>query len=101
MSFRNRPSNGSYSLHVLLLAGTKRASITFHSLAREILTENSADLNRQDYRITGEALLALQESAEMYMTQFFEDCNGAMAHRGAATLNIRDMAIIQMLRRDR
>lgn len=76
-------------------------SITVCSLARELLSENGADLYQKDYRITGEAMLALQESAEMYMTQFFEDCNGATAHRGAATLNIRDIAIIQMLRRDR
>lgn len=100
MSCRSRHLNGAYILH-WPLAVTLWAPITVYSLVRELLTENGADLYRKDYRITGEALLALQESAEMYMTQFFEDCNAATAHRGAATLNIRDLAIIQMLRRDR
>lgn len=63
--------------------------------------DNGADLIGQNYRITGEALAALQECTEMYMAQFFEDCYTATLHRHAVTMNVHDMTFIQRLRRDR
>lgn len=70
-------------------------------LVRQLLADNGADLFDQDYRITGDALLALQETAEMYMAQFFEDCRIATLHRHAITVNVRDMQFIQILRRNK
>lgn len=76
-------------------------SFTSYRMIREILMENGAVLYDQNYRITGEALLALQESTEMYMTQFFENCYWATLHRQATTLSLRDIILIRVLFRDK
>lgn len=51
-----------------------------------------------EYRVTNLALLALQESAEMYLTQLFEDSDLAAMHSGRVTLTVRDLEFILFLR---
>lgn len=51
-----------------------------------------------DWRVTGKALEALQESAEMYLTQVFEDSNLLTYHRQRCTLNVKDIKLAMYLR---
>lgn len=51
-----------------------------------------------DWRITPEALGALQESAEVYITQMFEDSYLCTIHRGRITLQANDMQLVKYLR---
>lgn len=60
---------------------------------------NQFEIGGKNFRITPEALAALQESAEMYVTQFFEDAYSLTLHRGRVTLNVKDMQLIHYLRR--
>lgn len=59
----------------------------------------SAQTGGESYRITPQALNALQESLEMYLTQFFEDAYSCTLHRGRLTLTPKDMQLISFLRR--
>lgn len=51
-----------------------------------------------DIRVTPEFLVALQEAAELYLVQFFQDAYLCTAHRGRATLVPRDMQLAMRLR---
>lgn len=76
--------------------------LPFARLVREILQRNSNN-NHDDggkcyTRITVQALLALQESSEMYMTQFMEDAYRLTFHRNQVTLKVSDMELTRFLR---
>lgn len=51
-----------------------------------------------DYRFSKASVEALQESAEMYLTQLFEDAYILTLHRKSTTLNPLDMKVVQYLR---
>lgn len=55
-------------------------------------------LRNADWRITPEALAALQESAEMFIVQLFEDSYLCTSHRGRVTLQVNDMQLVRYLR---
>merc|ERR1712078_692865 len=67
--------------------------LPFQRLVREIASEHNADLMFQ-----GQALLALQEAAEMYMVGMFEDTNLAAIHAKRVTIMPRDLSLARRLR---
>lgn len=67
----------------------------FSRLVREILTNIS---NRDDLRVQSEALAALQESSEIYITQLMEDAYRCTLHRDRVTLQPKDMILARILR---
>ncbi|XP_034251124.1 histone H3-like [Thrips palmi] len=52
----------------------------------------------ENLRIQSSALAALQEAAEMYMVQFFEDSLLCTLHAKRVTLNIQDCHLMRRLR---
>lgn len=58
------------------------------------------ELSAQNYRITPTALDALQESVELYVTQYLEDSYACTLHRGQVTLAVKDMRLVEYLRRN-
>ncbi|XP_055371434.1 uncharacterized protein LOC129605594 [Condylostylus longicornis] len=68
--------------------------LPFSKLIKQIIGEYS-DTNM---RVTPAALEAIQESAEIYLTVFFEDAYRCALHRGRVTLIIKDMELVRILR---
>lgn len=68
--------------------------LPFGRLVREIMQQTSRDVTH----LTLTALEALQESTEMYVTQFLEDAYLLSLHRKRVTLAVEDMLIIKLLR---
>lgn len=64
--------------------------LPFSRLVREIIRSNSSIVSM----ITSSALEALQTSAEMYLTQRFQDAYLLTNYRGRVTLEVRDMAMV-------
>lgn len=61
-------------------------------MVREILTTYA------DLRVQMATLRALQEAAEMYMVQFFEDALLCVLHRNRVTLTEKDLRLVTSLR---
>jgi histone H3 len=67
----------------------------FQRLVREIA------LNfRPDLRFQASAVLAIQEAAEAYLVQIFEDSNLCAIHAKRVTVMPRDLALAKRLRKD-
>lgn len=64
----------------------------FHRLVREIVQNIKADL-----LIQKQAFEALQESAEMYLVQTFEDALLATQHRRCITVDAKDMKLVRKI----
>lgn len=71
--------------------------LPFSRVVREVMMNNTR-FNAQQMRITRDALMALQESAEMYLTNFFEDSLRLTIHAKRVTLMPRDMQLVSYLR---
>ncbi|XP_003701687.2 histone H3.3-like isoform X1 [Megachile rotundata] len=70
--------------------------LSFARLVRDILFDL---FPRQDIRrLQANAILALQEAAEAYIVQFFEDCILLSQHAKRMTLMINDMILLRRLR---
>ncbi|XP_034254325.1 histone H3.3-like [Thrips palmi] len=67
---------------------------SFSRLVREIINQFSC----QGLRIQPQALEALQEAAEMYMVQFFEDSLLCTLHAKRVTLRVQDCHLMRRLR---
>lgn len=57
--------------------------------------------SRESMRVTGQALAAMQTSAEAYLTQLMEDSYLLTLHRQRVTLVPRDMQLTLYIRRSR
>lgn len=68
----------------------------FARLVREVISELFP--NNLVNRIQSTALEALQEAAEAYLVQFFEDCVLLSLHAKRVTLYIQDMILMRRLR---
>lgn len=64
--------------------------LSFSRLVREIIQSNSLHVTM----ITTSALEAIHASAEMYLTQRFQDAYLLTQYRGRVTLEVRDMAMV-------
>ncbi|KAJ8938523.1 hypothetical protein NQ314_011466 [Rhamnusium bicolor] len=64
--------------------------LPFSRLIREILME----FDPIDRRIQVEALLALQEAAEVYLTYLFEDANRCAHHARRVTVGPKDIRLV-------
>ncbi|VDL83515.1 unnamed protein product [Nippostrongylus brasiliensis] len=59
----------------------------------------TADRNiKEEYRWQANALLALQEAAEVYLTCLFEDTNLAAIHARRVTIMPKDMQLVRRIR---
>ena len=67
----------------------------FQRLVREI----AQDI-RYNLRFQGEALLALQEASEAYLTKLFEDTNLCAIHAKRVTIKPSDMQLSRYIRRE-
>uniref|UniRef100_A0A182F612 Core Histone H2A/H2B/H3 domain-containing protein n=1 Tax=Anopheles albimanus TaxID=7167 RepID=A0A182F612_ANOAL len=70
--------------------------LSFGRVIREILSEYSDS----GMRVTAEMLTCLQEAAEVYIVQMFEDAYRCTLHRGRVTLIPKDMELALLIRRD-
>lgn len=68
--------------------------LPFARVIREVLMQYMY----RDFRITPECLCAIQEAAEMYMVQVFEDSYRCCLHRSRVTLGVPDMKLALYLR---
>ncbi|XP_053688754.1 uncharacterized protein LOC128737986 [Sabethes cyaneus] len=71
--------------------------LAFARVFREVLMEYS----HRDLRVTADALIALQESAETYAVQLFEDSYRCTLHRERVTLTPKDMHLTLYMRHGR
>lgn len=67
----------------------------FKRLVHEILLERS-----NNFRIQAEAIIALQESSEMLITQLFEDTFLLAIHGKRVTVQPKDMMLAQLLKHE-
>ena len=65
------------------------------------LVKEIARTTNYDIRFSSQGVLALQESAEMYMTSLFEDANLLIQHANRMTLMPKDMQLARRIRGDR
>lgn len=65
----------------------------FQRLVREIATNYKSDL-----RFQSSAIMALQEAAEIYMIQVFEDTNLCALHAKRSTITVEDLHLAMRVR---
>lgn len=68
----------------------------FQRLVREIAQNFRADL-----RFQGTTILALQEAAEAYLSELFEDTNLCAIHAGRITIQPKDLQLARRIRGER
>ncbi|XP_076654304.1 uncharacterized protein LOC143359868 [Halictus rubicundus] len=78
------------SVHLLI------PKVAFSRVVREIIFNLFPNLG--DIRIQASALEALQEAAEAYLVQFFEDCILLSMHAKRVTLQVQDVMLLRRLR---
>ncbi|XP_050088765.1 uncharacterized protein LOC126573026 [Anopheles aquasalis] len=96
---QTRPANWKAIREIVHLQATVNSLIprlSFGRVIREILAEYS----NSDMRVTAEMLTCLQEAAEVYIVQMFEDAYRCTLHRGRITLIPKDMELALLIRRD-
>ncbi len=70
--------------------------LPFRRLVREI-----AHAHDQDWRFRAEAVVALQEAAESYLVELFEDTNLCCLHAKRVTIMGKDMQLARRIRGER
>lgn len=73
--------------HLQRSTGLLIPKLPFGRVIREVMLEYSG----RHLRITYDALMAIQEAAEMYLVMLFEDCQKLALHRQRVTITKRDM----------
>lgn len=69
--------------------------LPFARLVKEVVQNVSG---RRDYKMQSAAILALQETAELYLVHLFEDACRASAHAKRITLMATDLQLLHILR---
>lgn len=69
-------------------------------IVREIMQQENTFGPHEDWRITADALKALQSAAETYIINLMEDASFCTYHRNRITLSNKDMVLVRMLRRE-
>lgn len=72
----------------------------FCRLVRETMQREVTFAPHEDFRITADALKALQTSAEAFLVGTMEDASFCAYHRQRVTLHPKDIILVRMLRRD-
>lgn len=72
------------------------AKLPFQRLVREIAQNHNAEL-----RFQMSAVLALQETAEVYLTSLFSDTLLCALHAKRTTINVKDMRLARRIRGER
>lgn len=68
--------------------------LPFARLCREV----SNSLAPEPFRWTAEALLAMQEACEDFITHLFEDCNLCAIHAKRVTIMVKDIQLARRIR---
>ena len=105
-SARNRPRKGIpkkkndilKEINYQLTTNNLIPKTPFIALIRKILINEQNSRNSDSWRITPESLQALQESAELYLVQLFQDAYRCTIHRSRVTLAVKDMELVRFLR---
>uniref|UniRef100_A0A182QFH7 Core Histone H2A/H2B/H3 domain-containing protein n=1 Tax=Anopheles farauti TaxID=69004 RepID=A0A182QFH7_9DIPT len=95
----SKPSDWKLIKDMLHLQGTVHyliPKLSFGRVIREILSEFAPT----GLRVTPQALECLQESAELYTVQLFQDAYRCTFHRDRITLQPKDIQLALMLRRE-
>ena len=66
--------------------------LPFQRLVREVAQDFKADL-----RFNSNAIAALQEASEAYVTSLFEDCNLCAIHAKRVTVMVKDIALARRI----
>jgi len=74
--------------------------LPFGRVVREIATAEASKRGIQGLRFQTNALSAMQEAAEMYLTQLFEDCILLAVHARRVTVMNKDMRLARRIRGD-
>ncbi|KAL6726639.1 hypothetical protein Aduo_008591 [Ancylostoma duodenale] len=72
--------------------------IAFQRVVRDVTDKICVDRGITGCRWHSNAVLALQEAAEVYLTCMFEDCNLAAIHARRVTIMPKDMHLVRRLR---
>ncbi|KAK6017301.1 core histone H2A/H2B/H3/H4, partial [Ostertagia ostertagi] len=73
--------------------------LSFQRVVRDIANKITAERGiKEDYRWQSNALLALQEAAEVYLTCLFGDTNLAAIHARRVTIMNRDIELVRRIR---
>lgn len=72
----------------------------FCRLVREIMQKEVTFGTHEDFRISSDALQALQSSVEAYMVNLLEDASFCCRHRDRVTLMCKDIILLRVLRHD-
>ncbi|PIO56643.1 core histone H2A/H2B/H3/H4, partial [Teladorsagia circumcincta] len=76
--------------------------LSFQRVVRDVTNKITASRGIDfDYRWQSNALLALQEAAEVYLTCLFEDTNLAAIHARRVTIMPRDISLVRRIRGDK
>ena len=70
----------------------------FQRLVREVALDVCPPHLKNDLRFQSVAILALQEAAEAYLVQLFEDTNLAALHAKRVTIQAKDMQLARRIR---
>lgn len=81
--------------HLQNSVGLLIPKLPFGRVIREALLKH----NKHDFRITASCLSAIQEAAEIFMVQLYEDADLCCHHRQRATLLVKDIRLALALRR--
>lgn len=73
----------------------------FQKLVREVATQLAEENKTEMMRFQSQALAALQEAAESYLTELFEDAHIATKHAKRITLHAQDMRVALRMRGER
>lgn len=72
--------------------------LPFQRLVRELMDKMQSPLHVPVTRVSGSAMLALQEMSEAYLVGLFEDTNLCAMHAKRVTITPRDMQLAKRLR---
>jgi len=73
----------------------------FQRLVREIVHEKCTEQGKESYRMTTEALEALQQAGEAYLVGVMEDVNLIAIHSKRVTIKPKDMTLAMRIRGER
>ena len=79
----------------------KSTSLLIQKLPFQRLVREIAQNVKQDLRFQGKAIEALQEAAEMYLVQLFDDTNLCAIHAKRVTILPKDIQLARRLRGER
>jgi len=95
---KRRRKNGALALIQIKELQKHGRLLIPHAPILRLIREIVHNLTHKEYRFKMDALLAMQEAAEVYLTNLFEDSNLAAIHAGRVTVMPKDMKLVRHIR---